>query len=64
MKKVTKDTFYATVGDVDAVVLIVPGDYPYTAEFKLRNSGRVIGKAVDRISELPDEYTVTDYYIA
>lgn len=63
MKQVTKNTFYDTIGNLDAISTVL-GNFPYTTEFKLRNNGRVIGKVVDRISEQSDEYEVSDYYIA
>jgi len=61
MKKVTKDEFYNTVGQLDVAVSVV-GNYPYSCLFKTR-SGEIKGKIVDVMQEgrgLP----VSEYFSA
>jgi hypothetical protein len=63
MKEVTRDEFYATVGNVDAVVNSV-GDYPYTSEYRMRISNKLIGKAVNREGRHDeDDLIVKQYYL-
>ncbi len=66
MKEVTKDEFYAAVGNLDAIVNIAnPANYPYTSEFTLRHSRKLLGKVVDGYTDdIPNQYpTVSRYYL-
>ena len=46
MKEVTKKEFFEAIGHQDAIVS-VKGNYPYTSNFTLRNSQRLLGQIVD-----------------
>jgi len=66
MKEVTKKEFYMHVGNVDSVYSIDPfTKYPYTGYFKMRHSGRMIGKTIDSFTDgVVNRYPiVTKYYI-
>ena len=62
MKEVTIDEFYKAIGPLD-VVLSAVGDYPYTTEFKMRNSGTIKGKVVDRIGVGDEDPLVSVFYL-
>jgi len=62
MREVTKEEFYKGVGNLDAVINLI-GDYPYTAEYKIRGFGTVAGKVVHRYGEGDEDYEITKYYL-
>ena len=51
MRSVTKDEFYAFLGNRDVHPLIQPGPYPYISIWKLRYGGEVVGKIVGRCGQ-------------
>ena len=64
MKQVTKDVFYNTIGDLDAIVTIENALRPYTAVFKLRY-GKVLGQVIE--SDDPVESAIGEgktYFLA
>lgn len=64
MKEVTKDEFYAAIGEQDACVRVT-GDYPYTSLFELRNTRQLVGKVIqDYTDGIKNNYPiVSKYYI-
>lgn len=62
MVEVSKDEFYEHIGDKDAVLTLVT-DYPYTAHWKMRKSGKLIAKAVDSYPEGKVYPLISKYYI-
>lgn len=46
MRPVTKDEFYAAIGNLNVHPQIQPGPYPYTSLWKRLDNRNVIGKSV------------------
>jgi len=46
MQEVTHEEFFRTIGKYDCHPEIV-GKYPYTSIFRMRNSGKEVGRKVD-----------------
>jgi hypothetical protein len=66
MKEVTKEQFYNFIGPQDACIGIEnPFNYPYTTNFKLRHSNKLIGISIDSYTDgIKNKYPiVTRYYI-
>ncbi len=61
MKQVTRNEFYKAISTGDVVGEIINDKYPYTYEFRIRNSGRVIGRIVGTVSNGLEE---NQYYLA
>ena len=64
MIQVTKDQFYATVGQLNAHPHIVTS-YPYTAEWRIQDQVGypMVGKTVDRYVNESKWPVETDYYV-
>ncbi len=60
-KSITQSEFYKSMGNKD-VVLKVVGNPPYTVEFRMRGSGDLVGKSVERLGEDNEDYEVTEFY--
>lgn len=60
VRKVTKDEFYQSIGNKDAVPHILPTPYPYTSVFKLRYGGAEMGRIVGRTE---GGLTVNDHFL-
>lgn len=59
MIAVSRDSFFATVGQLDVHPHIVGGydaEHGYTSNWKLRSSDRLIGRTI----EMPKQFLVTD----
>lgn len=59
MKQVTREQFFAVVVPVDSVISINGN----AAEYKMRYSDKLIGKSVESLSDDPNEYTRTEYFL-
>lgn len=63
MRKVSKEEFYNTVGNMDVVLSVQTAyGYPYTTNWNLRN-GNIKGKTVDRRDEARPGFTLSDYFV-
>jgi hypothetical protein len=59
---VNKEEFYKKIGPLDVCLSIInPHSYPYTTEFRMRNTRRLIGVTVDSYSEGGLHPIVTTY---
>ena len=64
MNKVTKEEFYKIIGPLDVTLTIInPYGHPYTTVFKMRHSGRKVGRAVDSKPEGKQWPITTTYYL-
>lgn len=63
LKEVSKSEFYNYVGSLDAIIRIV-GDYPYIAEYRMRNSRLLKGRSVDSIDIEGEELIITKFFIS
>lgn len=64
MKEVTKDELYGFIGDMEGVEVGLRGDkWPYTAEWKLKGTGKVVAKIVGSLPEGRNWPEIEKYYI-
>jgi len=62
MKEVTKDDFYQVIGPLNVMVSTI-GDYPYTSEFRLKDSNILIGRVIPRKESSTYPYFINHYYL-
>lgn len=62
MKTVPRDQFYAAVMPIDTVIGI-PFNQSDTVEYRMRNSGKLVGKSVDTDDYNEDGSVVRNYFL-
>lgn len=64
MNQVTQEVFYDKINPLN-VSIKVSKSFPYSCEFKVKNTGRIVGKSVDSYTDgIKNKYpVVTKYFL-